>query len=132
MIHSGRCQCGNVCYEAAGEPKVVSLCHCVDCQRSSGAPVMAWAEFPEEALTVTQGAPKTYNSSGASIRSFCPDCGSGLFYRNAEILPGLVEIQSATLDDAAALAPTMQIQTAERLGWMEHIHEIPAFDRFPE
>lgn len=132
MIHSGRCLCGAIRFEAAGKPNVVSLCHCADCRRSSGAPMIAWAEFPEASLKVTQGTPKTINSSGATMRSFCVDCGSGLFYRNAELLPGVVEVQSAALDDAGDLPPTMQIQVAERLGWMARAHELPEFQRFPE
>jgi hypothetical protein len=59
----------------------------------------AWAGLLENQLTITQGEPKTINRSGAATRSFCADCGTGLFYRNAEILPGTVEIQSATLAD---------------------------------
>jgi hypothetical protein len=93
--------------------------------------MVAWAAFAESDVTVTQGNPKTVNSSGAAMRSFCADCGTGLFYRNAEMLPGIVDIQSATLDDPEALPPTVQIQTAERLGWMQHAHELPAFERFP-
>ena len=65
------------------------------------------------------------------MRSFCPDCGSGLFYRNAAMLPGLVDIQSSTLDQPEALPPTVQVQTAERLGWMKHILELPEFERYP-
>jgi hypothetical protein len=65
------------------------------------------------------------------MRSFCADCGTGLFYRNAELLPGIVEIQSVMIDDPDALPPGAQIQTAERIGWMKHAHEIPAFERFP-
>ncbi len=132
MKHAGRCLCGAVSYEVTGEPNVVALCHCRDCQRSAGAPVVSWAMFPEAALKVTQGQPKTINSSGAAMRSFCPECGSGLFYRNAENLPGIVDIQTATLDDADALAASVQIQVAERLGWMAHIHELPEFERYPE
>lgn len=131
MPHAGRCSCGAVSFELAGEPGSVSLCHCRDCQRSAGAPLVAWAEYPEAALTMTRGTPKTINSSGTAMRSFCPDCGTGLFYRNAAILPGLVEVQLATLDDPEALPPTMQIQTAERLGWIRNLHEIPGFERFP-
>ena len=66
------------------------------------------------------------------MRSFCQDCGSGLFYRNAEILPGIVDIQSSTLDDPDALPPVVQIQVAERLQWMKNIHELPEVERFPE
>ena len=131
MTHAGRCSCGAVTFELAGEPAAVSLCHCRDCQRSAGAPLMAWAEYPEAALTMTRGKPKTINSSGTAMRSFCPDCGTGLFYRNEGILPGLVEVQLATLDDPDTLPPTMQIQTAERLGWMRNLHAIPEFERFP-
>jgi hypothetical protein len=132
MDYSGRCSCGAIQYRLSGEPRSVSLCHCEDCRRSSGAPVMAWVEYPEDALSVTRGEPKTINSSGSSMRSFCPDCSTGLFYRNEAILPGLVEVQLATLDNADTLPPTVQIQTAERLGWMPTIHSLPEFDRFPE
>lgn len=66
------------------------------------------------------------------MRSFCPDCGTGLWFRNADFLPGLVDIQIATLDDPEALPPSCHIQTAERIGWMAKAHELPAFERFPE
>ena len=132
MTHAGQCGCGAVAFTLAGEPGSVSLCHCGDCRRAAGAPLVAWAEYPETALTITRGTPKTRNSSGSAMRSFCPDCGTGLFYRNSEILPGLVEVQLATLDDAAALAPSMQIQMAERLPWMGELDRVRAFDRFPE
>ncbi|MFT6431011.1 MAG: hypothetical protein ACJATR_002125 [Halopseudomonas sp.] len=55
-----------------------------------------------------------------------------MFYRNAEVLPGIVDVQTATLDDPDALPPEVQIQTAERLGWMQNVHELPEFKRFPE
>jgi hypothetical protein len=93
--------------------------------------MVAWAMFPEAALTLTKGQPKTINSSGTAIRSFCADCGSGLFYRNAVVLPGLVDVQTSTLDDPEALPPTLQMQVAERLNWMRHVHELPEFERYP-
>ncbi|MEZ2141225.1 hypothetical protein AAE026_02785 [Bradyrhizobium sp. DN5] len=45
--------------------------------------------------------------------------------------PGVIDVQSATYDDPDSVPPTMQIQVAERLRWMEHAHELPTFDRFP-
>lgn len=131
MNYSGRCHCGEIHYELAGEPQVVALCHCADCRRSAGAPVVAWAMYPDSALTVTKGIPKTINSSGTAMRSFCPACGSGLFYRNEAILPGTVDVQTATLDDPNALPPTVHIQTAERLHWVTRMGELPEFERFP-
>lgn len=131
MPYSGQCMCGAIRYQLAGEPNVVAVCHCRDCQRGAGAPMVSWAMFPEAAFTLTQGQPKTINSSGTAMRSFCGDCGTGLFYRNEAMLPGIVDIQSATLDNPEALPPAAQIQTAERLSWMKQLHELPEFERFP-
>ncbi|MEQ1550675.1 GFA family protein [Sphingorhabdus sp.] len=131
MTHQGGCHCGAVRYKVNGEPQHVALCHCSDCRKSSGAPMVAWAAFTEDQFKLVEGEPVTFNSSGSAMRSFCPKCGSGLYYRNAEFLPGIVDIQSATLDDPEALPPGAHIQTAERLGWMETAHSRPAFERFP-
>lgn len=131
MIYSGRCLCGAIDYQVSGEPNHVALCHCVDCQRSAGAPMVTWAAFAETSLTLTKGVPKTINSSGTAMRSFCADCGSGLFYRNEAVLPGIVDIQSSTLDNPSALPPTMQFQTAERLAWMKDVSGITEFERYP-
>jgi len=131
MTHSGQCHCGNVRYEITGDPEHVALCHCADCRRCSGAPMVAWAGIAADRFTLTAGTPKVRNSSGASMRSFCADCGSGLFYRNEELLPGIVEVQLATLDKPEAFSPAAHIQTAERIGWMATAHELPAFERFP-
>jgi len=131
MTLTGQCLCGAIRYQLTGEPRHVAVCHCRDCRRSAGAPMVSWAMFPESALTLLQGQPKTINSSGSAMRSFCPDCGTGLFYRNAVNLPGIVDVQSATLDDPDALPPGVQIQVAERLHWMTQAHELPAFERFP-
>lgn len=131
MTHTGRCHCGAIHYEVSGDPMHVALCHCSDCRRSSGSPMVAWAAFTETALVVTKGRPKKINSSGAAMRSFCADCGTGLFYHNAEVLPGIVDIQSATLDDPNRFPPLVHIQTAERLDWMKDLDSLPAFERFP-
>ena len=131
MNHTGRCLCGAIRYELSGEPNWVAICHCRDCQRSAGAPMVVWAMFPEAGVKVVAGTPKTINSSGAAMRSFCPECGTGLFYRNAETLPGLIDVQASTLDDPSALPPAIQVQTAERQAWVAHLGTLDAFERYP-
>ena len=130
-MRRGGCQCGDVRYEAVGEPLHHALCHCNDCRASAGAPAVSWIAFPESAVTVTQGTPTGYASSPGATRSFCPRCGTGLFYTNPNVLPGLIDIQSATLDGVAGDPPGVQIQVAERLAWMERLDELPAFERYP-
>ena len=127
----GGCRCGSVRYEVDGEPAHHALCHCTDCRASSGAPAMAWIAFPASGFRVTQGEPRAFNGSGASIRHFCGTCGTGLYFINEDMLPGIVDIQSATLDDADSLAPGAQIQVADRLDWMARLDELPEFSRYP-
>ncbi|MBL8655606.1 MAG: GFA family protein [Alphaproteobacteria bacterium] len=131
MKISGGCHCGAVRYEVDGEALTHALCHCSDCRRHSGAPMVAWAMFPTEAVKTTKGAAKTYASSTDGRRYFCADCGTGLFYTNAAILPGITDVQSATFDDPNALPARAHIQTAERIGWMEEAHDLPMFERYP-
>ncbi len=43
----GQCHCGAVQYEVTGKPINHALCHCTDCRRHAGAPMVGWAMFPE-------------------------------------------------------------------------------------
>ena len=131
MGYEGGCHCGEIRYQVNGEPDHVALCHCDDCRRSAGAPVVSFAAFKADDFRLMQGTPVDYNSSGSSIRSFCGACGSSLFYRNEEYLPGLIDFHTATLDDPSSLAPTAHIQVAERISWMATAHSLPEFERYP-
>ena len=131
MAITGGCHCGAIRYEANGEAKTHALCHCTDCRRHSGAPMVGWTMYAQSAVKVTKGTPKVYKSSKDGRRHFCPDCGTGLFYVNDVMLPGIIDIQSATYDDPDAVPARAHIQIADRIGWMERAHELPAFERFP-
>ncbi|MBB3047582.1 hypothetical protein FHR99_001848 [Litorivivens lipolytica] len=131
MTHTGGCHCGAIRYEVSGESLTHALCHCSDCRRHAGAPMVSWTMYPQDALKVTKGTPKIYESSENGRRQFCGDCGTGLFYANEQTLPGLIDIQSSTYDDPESIPARIHIQVAERLNWMERAHELPTFDRYP-
>lgn len=131
MTHVGGCHCGAVRYEASGVPQHVSICHCSDCRKSAGAPFVSWAAFAAGDFRVTKGEPKAFNSSTNAFRHFCSDCGTGLYYVNEQVLPGLVDIQTSTLDDPEGLEPQLHVQAAEKLNWVAHIDALPAFERYP-
>jgi hypothetical protein len=107
-----------------------ALCHCTDCRKSSGAPAVSWALAATDQITIT-GETSVYESSEHGRRHFCGRCGTGLFYTNDVIFPGQTDVQSATLDDPDALPLQAQIQTAERIGWMETAKDLPSFHRYP-
>ena len=127
---SGGCHCGAVRYEMTAEVAHHALCHCTDCRKASGAPVTAWALAAADQVTIT-GKPLTYASSEHGRRLFCGACGTSLFYTNDVVFPGMIDVQSATLDDPEAIPLQAQIQTAERIGWMTHLGDLPAFERYP-
>ena len=126
----GRCHCGSVRYEMPAEVLHHALCHCADCRRHAGAPMVAWAMVPAGQLRVT-GQPTVYRSSEHGRRHFCEACGTSLFYVNEAVLPGMVDVQTGTLDDPSALPAQAHIQAAERIDWMETAHELPMFERYP-
>ena len=127
---AGGCHCGAVRYEMTAEVAHHALCHCTDCRKASGAPATAWAMAAADQVTIT-GEPVTYASSEHGRRMFCGACGTSLFYTNEVVFPGMIDVQSATLDDPDAIPLQAQIQTAERIGWMAHLGDLPAFERYP-
>ena len=129
---TGGCHCGAIRYAVtAAAVRRHSLCHCADCRRCAGAVSVGWVSVRADGLTVT-GNPASYNSSGDVDRSFCPRCGTGLFYRSESLFPGEVDVQSGTFDDPDAVAPAARIQLADAPRWLATAHLLPGYARFDD
>lgn len=126
----GGCHCGAIRYDMPETVHHHTLCHCADCRRASGAPAVSWGLVDRDRISIT-GEPRTYASSEHGRRLFCGECGTSLFYTNEAVFPGQIDVQTATLDDPDVLPIQAQIQTADRIGWMTHLDELPAFERYP-
>lgn len=131
MIEGG-CHCGAVRYCITGEAITHTLCHCVDCRRHAGAPMVGWTMYSEDCVKVTKGVLKIYASSEFGRRHFCQECGTGIFYTNQTVLPGKIDIQSATNDNPDAVPARMHIQVADRISWMKTAHTLKEYDRYPQ
>ncbi|HEX2556382.1 MAG TPA: GFA family protein [Microvirga sp.] len=127
----GQCHCGRIRYEMPSKVLHHALCHCSDCRRHAGAPMVGWAMVPADQVSIT-GTPKTYKSSEHGRRLFCGECGTSLFYINKDVLPGMIDVQTGTLDKPDLLPPEAHIQIAERIGWLRTAHELPEFERYPD
>src|SRR5258708_19063203 len=95
-----RCSCGAVTLSLPEAPsKLVIACHCIDCQRRTGAPFGAGAFYPAEVVTIS-GTPKEFirdAASGGEVHSyFCPNCGS-THYSRADHLPALFGVAARAL-----------------------------------
>lgn len=131
MTIQGGCHCGAVRYAIEGEAMMHALCHCGDCRRHAGAPMVGWTMYLQDQVKVIKGAPKVYSSSQSGRRYFCGECGTGLLYINEDVLPGRIDMQSCTYDDPSLVPAQFHIQLAERLSWMTDAHLLPGFDRYP-
>jgi hypothetical protein len=124
----GGCFCGAIRYRATVEPTALTLCHCESCRRASGAPSVAWVIFPAAAFAIVAGTLREYRSSEHVTRSFCGDCGTPLVYRSDRRLD-VVDVPTATLDEADAFAPEREIWTGEKLTWETLNASLPQFPR---
>lgn len=131
---TGRCLCGAISYEIDGDPVVVAHCHCLDCQRLSGAGHTTGAMFPEAGVRLN-GEPATYSTkseAGNTVeRLFCGRCGSPLFGRNTG-MPGFMTVSLGTLDSPDRLTPRVAIFARTRRRWDVMDSTLPTFDAQPE
>ncbi len=123
----GGCLCGAVRYRVTKAPLDSGYCHCRMCQKTSGAPLQASAEFPADGVLVTRGEPKAYRSSPGAVRHFCPDCGSQLTFR-AAVNSSFVSVNLPTLDRPDVLSPRMHIWRSSRLPWFEVADDLPRYE----
>ena len=119
----GGCLCGAVRY-TAGDLIDAGYCHCRMCQRSSGAPVLAWVSFPLDSFAYQKGPPSIYRSSANGHREFCGDCGTQIAFRDQKT-PTVVDINIASLDDPASVTPQYHIWTGSRIAWFETTDDLP-------
>lgn len=105
---TGGCLCGAVRVVAEGAPLRVGLCHCMDCRKHHGAVFHASAVYAEGRVAVT-GEVAEYRG-----RCFCPVCGSSVFSRS----PGEVEVHLGALDEVGVFAPSYELWTIRREGWL--------------
>ena len=131
-ILSGGCLCGDVRYEIRGAPVHVFHCHCSMCRRAGGTAFQTWAGFGDDALTVTQGTAKSYESSSFAIRSFCGRCGGQLFYNYTGKQTPKVWVTVGSLDRPESMSPERHLFEADRIPWVHMEDGLPRTEGDPE
>jgi len=134
MKVTGHCYCGELQYEAEGEPVFKGQCHCRECQYTTGGGVNNVMAMPADGFRFTAGTPSTFKRpdlENGVTRSFCGNCGTQIV-TEAPGLPGAVILRVGTLDDPSAYeGPQMAIYTCDAQPWHQIPEGVPAFDRAP-
>jgi hypothetical protein len=126
-FHQGGCLCGGVRYKTTGTPNDTNVCYCTQCQRQSGSPLPAFANFNLDQFELLRGELGSYRASDTASRQFCPSCGSWLFW----VRDGgtRVSITLGSFDDPSDFpTPDYEIWTDHRIKWLGNI---PGADSYP-
>ncbi|MDG1944592.1 MAG: GFA family protein [Halioglobus sp.] len=134
MKITGGCYCKKIRYEAEGEPLMRGLCHCRECQYSSGGAANVALAMPVSGFRYTVGEPKSFERSDLESpvkRQFCGDCGTSLSSLPPG-LPDMIILKVGTLDDPTQYGkPDMAFYCIEKQAFHYLPDELPQFDRFP-
>ena len=129
MSKTGSCLCGDVSFTYKSEPGMFLMCHCTDCQKSTGSPVASIIIIPEDDFSVN-GSTSSYECEAKVTRSFCKICGSQIYSR-IESAPGVVAIKTGVLDEQPNIKPNLVCWTKSKPNWFEINHPEIAFEENP-
>ena len=121
----GGCLCGAVRYRVRAVLFQGTVCHCLQCRRASGAPMVAWFSVRPAQFELLQGRVTHFRASDHARRSFCGHCGGALFFE--EDGADEIEITTCSLDDPEAVAPQDHTFTRRQLGWVRLADGLPRF-----
>src|SRR5690554_4750493 len=123
---SGSCLCGAVRFVASLPSKWVSHCHCTYCRRAHGAPLVTWAGFRREQVSIAfDGAqPTWYISSPGTRRGFCPHCGSPIFFES-DRWPGETHVARALFADPLDREPSAHVFYDAHVAWLDVSDSLP-------
>ena len=128
-----QCACGALTLTLTAPAKMAIACHCLDCQRRTGAPFGVGAFYPVDAVTIS-GTAKEFTreaASGGKVHTFfCPNCGSSIYWK-ADNLPSMVGVAVGALIDQKYPTPARSIFEQSKHHWVhidgaEHFQQTSA------
>lgn len=115
-----QCSCGALSLICRGDPALIALCHCRECQRRTGSTYGIGAFFPRSQVNIS-GETTAYRreaDSGFDVtQHFCPRCGSTVYWE-AMRKPEMLAVAVGAFADPDFPAPDKQVYTQHRHPWV--------------
>ena len=128
------CACSQLQLLCMGQPRRVSMCHCVDCQRRTGSVFSIAVFYDRGAVTVSKGAARTFTRDSASgfpvTFHFCDTCGASVFWEPAR-MPHLIGVAIGAFGDPGFPQPEQSVWTKDKHAWLTLPDGMPAFEVNP-
>jgi hypothetical protein len=121
QMAKAQCSCGAVSVTLPEPSSVIIACHCLECQRQSGAPFRVGAYYQAEAVTV-RGDAKEYAreaGDGRKFRSyFCTTCGSTVYWK-ADKIAGMIGVAVGCMDNPNFPPPARSVFEQSKHHWVQ-------------
>jgi len=125
--HRGHCRCESVVISVQAEPEASVYCHCDDCCRSTGAPVIASVGMPREKIIWDAHDTLGQYVEGSCTRTFCKQCGTPIAQIH-ESAPDLIFFYTAFMDDPDKFPPTYHSFERQQVNWLKLSDELPRYE----
>ena len=123
-VHRGHCRCEGVVVAIEGPPVLSVYCHCADCRRSAGAPLIAAVGFENDDLTWRAKTSLATCENCSCTRLFCNHCGSPVAQTHKSS-PTRVFFYTAFMDEPEKFPPAAHSFAPEQLNWLELTDDLP-------
>lgn len=126
---SGSCLCGAVKFDVTGPLGDITMCHCGQCQKTSGHHFAATGAASKDITIGGEEFVKWYKSSDYAERGFCRECGSSLFWR----MPSrdMISIMVGSFDGDISLPVVRHYFVEDKKSYYELRDDAEKFDTFP-
>jgi hypothetical protein len=123
----GSCTCGFLTFEAEADPEKVAICHCTDCQTSTGTAFRVNVPVSGDTFRMLSGTPTIYvkttaDSGNPRAQAFCPRCGSPVYSTTPGDGPKQAYVvRVGVLRERDQLEPRVQNWTRSARAWVTGI-----------
>ncbi|MBV8536085.1 MAG: GFA family protein [Alphaproteobacteria bacterium] len=134
MRIDGACHCGNIRIEGEADPEKTQICHCTDCQTSTGAAFRVSVPVPGTSFKMT-GQPTLYlkttaDSGNPRLQAFCGQCGSPIYSTTpGEGVQPSYTVRVGLLRQRDQLTPRRQNWYRSARAWVTDLAAIPKNDK---
>lgn len=126
--HRGHCRCGSIAIVAAANPALSVYCHCDNCRRATGAPVLASVGFPKAAIAWEADETLKRYVDGTASRLFCSNCGSPVAQEH-ESAADLTFFNTGFMERPEDFPPDYHTFAGQQIAWLALHDDLPKSDK---
>ena len=126
--YRGYCRCRAAALYLTAKPDFAVYCHCDDCRRSVGAPVLATIGAMRDTVVWENDSTVKRHTIGTATRVFCGMCGSGIAQEH-ESQPDRFFLNTCFMENPEQFAPTAHTFAGRQLSWLALDDGLPRHDK---